>query len=142
MLALRPTHRVHATFKVFPTTNLSNYIVTASPSASYKNKYWPARAPTTTRTMAVYLLVNLYNAESVSMYRTAATELFEIVFKRSSTEGFAMNPGKLTLASSRSAATIATTPITAPHIPSKNAANVYKSMGQFRGRRHRYLVSN
>jgi len=44
--------------------------------------------------MAVYLQVNLYNAESVSIYKTAATELFENVFKRSSTEGFVINPGK------------------------------------------------
>ena len=77
--------------------------------------------------MAVYLLVNLYNTKSVSIYKTAAKELFEIVFKRSSREGFVMNPGKLTLASSKSAATTATTPMTAPHIPSKNAAKVYKN---------------
>lgn len=92
--------------------------------------------------MAVYLLVNLYNAESVSIYKTAATELFEIVFKRSSTEGFVMNPGKLTLASSRSAATIATTPITAPHMPSKNAASVYEIGWQFKVLRHTLFRTN
>ena len=81
-------------------------------------------APETTRTIAVYLFVNLYKAESVSIYKTAAIELSEIFFNRSSIEGFVIKPGDFTLASKRSAATIATTPTTAPHTPSKNAANV------------------
>ena len=92
----------------------------------YRNRYWPASAPTTTRIIAVYLLVNLYNADKVNMYSTAANELSEIFFNRSSTEGLVMNPGKLTLASNKSAATIATTPTTAPQTPSKNAASVYR----------------
>jgi hypothetical protein len=68
--------------------------------------------------------VNLYNAESVSIYNTAAKELSEIFFNRSSIEGLVANPGKLTLASYKSAATIATTPTTAPQTPSKKAAKV------------------